>query len=53
MLRVDLAVTDRQGRVMLAKELVALADLRAARQAEFREHLTSEEVLTALAKMSV
>jgi hypothetical protein len=52
-LRIDLAVTDREGRVMLAKELVALADLWPAHQDEFREYLASEEVLTALAKMSM
>ena len=48
-LRIDLAVTDEQGRVTLAKELIALADLVAAHPAEFRELIEREAVLSALA----
>ncbi len=51
-LRTDLAATGQQGRAMLARELVALADLRAAHQDEFRGLMESEDVLAALAKAS-
>jgi hypothetical protein len=49
-LRADLAV-GQQSRAMLARELVALADLWAAHRAEFRGLMASEEVLAALAKI--
>jgi len=50
-LRTDLAVTDEQGRVALAKELIALADLAAAHPEEFRQALESEEILKALSRL--
>jgi hypothetical protein len=48
-LRIDLAVTDDAGRRMLAKELIAIADLVAAYPGEFRGMMDSEAVLQALA----
>ena len=50
-LRIDLAVTDDQGRVALAKELIALADLVAAHPGEFRELMEREAVMQALARL--
>ena len=47
-LRADLAVTDDLGRVALARELIALADLVAAHPAKFRELIEREAVLPAL-----
>ena len=44
-LRVDLAVTDRLGREFLARELTALADLKAAHLEEFRQAIKDEAVL--------
>ena len=51
-LRIDLAVTDDQGRIALAKELVALADLVIAHRDEFRQALEDEEVMKALAGLT-
>jgi hypothetical protein len=50
-LRTDLADSGTDGRIVLAKEMVALADLWAAHQDEFRGLMESEEVLGALAKI--
>lgn len=52
-LRIDLAATGKDGQTMLAKEMVALADLWAAHQDEFRSLMESEEVLTALARIGL
>lgn len=50
-LRVDLSVTDDQGRIMLTKELLALAELAARYSGELAEIMEGHAILAALARL--